>query len=138
MIQQHKKEEQLFNENFGEWLKLNYHFCIAAVIAGFISGLIGIGGGIVLTTYMGGYTELTQHEAVATSLMAMIPGTLIGAITHYRHGHVVIPIAAILAITAALGMYSSSQVALDIPDQYLRIVFCILLIASSRKMFKPM
>ena len=133
----HKEDEKLFQENTLEWLKSNYHFCIAAIIAGFISGLIGIGGGIVLTKYMGGYTELTQHEAVATSLMAMIPGTLIGALTHYRHGHVVIPIAAILALTAALGMYSSSQVALDIPDYYLRIVFCILLGVSSRKMFLP-
>ena len=137
LIEKHKKEEKLFESDPLLWLKLNYHFCIAAIISGFISGLIGIGGGIILTTYMAGYCDLTQHEAVATSLMSMIPSAFIGAMTHYINGHVVIPIAIVLALTAAFGMYISSQIALDIPDYYLRILFCILLVLSSRKMFLP-
>jgi uncharacterized membrane protein YfcA len=67
------------------------------ILAGLLSGLLGIGGGLIfapLLLAMG----LTPHQALATSTLAIVPTTLAGSWTHLRTG--AIPVRAILAIVA--------------------------------------
>ena len=56
------------------------HFCAIGAVSGFLSGLIGIGGGVVMTAAMSAFTDLSQHEAVATSLMTIAPTAMIGVL----------------------------------------------------------
>ena len=55
------------------WFQKNWGFLGLGLFVGFSSSLLGVGGGIVMTTYMSVATDLSQHEAVATSLVAMVP-----------------------------------------------------------------
>ena len=134
LIRKHIEEEQFFQSNPLEWYKQNWHFCIIGCVSGFVSGLIGIGGGVVMTSAMVLCTDLSQHEAVATSMLCIAPTALIGSLAHYRMKHVVLPIAVILGSSCAAGMSISPHVALEIPDAYLKGIFCALLAASSAKM----
>ena len=84
---------------------------------------------------MSSFTDLTQHEAVATSLLSMVPTACVGAFTHYRLGNVALPIAGVLALTNAVGMYTASHYfAKQIKDDYLRMGFCAILSISAIKM----
>uniref|UniRef100_A0A0G4G3N9 Membrane transporter protein n=1 Tax=Chromera velia CCMP2878 TaxID=1169474 RepID=A0A0G4G3N9_9ALVE len=133
-VMQRSREDALFQSDPFGWLSKNGHFGAVAVIAGFLSGLIGVGGGIVWTTYMSAFTDLTQKEAVATSLTAMIPGAFMSALTHYRHGHIQLSLGLVLAAACAVGMTGSSVVTQQIPDNYLRAAFCLLLGVTGARM----
>eukprot|EP00486_Rosalina_sp_Unknown_P008863 CAMPEP_0201590320 /NCGR_PEP_ID=MMETSP0190_2-20130828/176540_1 /ASSEMBLY_ACC=CAM_ASM_000263 /TAXON_ID=37353 /ORGANISM="Rosalina sp." /LENGTH=239 /DNA_ID=CAMNT_0048046243 /DNA_START=364 /DNA_END=1083 /DNA_ORIENTATION=+ len=133
-IKKHIAEEQFFIDHTMEWYKQNWHFLTIGCVSGFLSGLIGIGGGVVMTAAMS-LTDLSQHEAVATSLLCIGPTALVGSLAHYRLNHVVTPIAFILGISCALGMSISPHIALEIKDAHLKLAFCSLLAASSIRMF---
>ena len=134
IIRKHIEDEEHFKNNPSEWYKENWHFCAIGCVSGYLSGLIGIGGGVVMTAAMSGLTDLSQHEAIATSLMCIAPTALIGSLVHYRMNHVVLPIAVILAASCALGMSISPHLALEIPDADLKIAFCVVLGASAIRM----
>ena len=134
IIRKHIEDEEHFKNNPKEWYKENWHFCAIGCVSGYLSGLIGIGGGVVMTAIMSGFTDLSQHEAIATSLMCIAPTALIGSLVHYRMNHVVLPIAVILASSCAFGMSVSSHLALEIPDAPLKVVFCGVLGVSAIKM----
>jgi uncharacterized membrane protein YfcA len=68
---------------------------LTGIFAGLLAGLLGVGGGIVIVpvlfvlfSYMGVPTEFIMHMAVATSLMTIIPISLLSARSHHRRGAV--------------------------------------------------
>ena len=87
-----------------------------------------------MTTAMSAATGLSQHEAVATSLLCIAPTALIGSLVHYRNHHVVLPIAIILGASCAVGMFSSSHLALELSDAQLKLIFCAILAFSAGRM----
>ena len=135
-IQLHRKEEEIFWNKPYIWLKDNYKFCLIGGLAGFASGLIGIGGGIVTTTFLSGFTEFTQHEAIATSLFTMLPSSLVGLAVHIRNKQVSLVVGIPLAIMCGIGMIASSNIAIGIKDEYLRKGFVLFLLGSSTLMLK--
>eukprot|EP00483_Globobulimina_turgida_P006272 UN06282 len=134
IIRKHMAEDEFYQNDTLQWYRKNWHFCGIGCVSGFLSGLIGIGGGVVMTAAMAGFTDLSQHEAVATSLMCIAPTALIGSLVHYRMKHVVLPIALILGGSCAAGMTLSANIALEIPDAYLKLVFSAILCVASVRM----
>lgn len=67
------------------------------LLAGFLSGLLGIGGGLVFSPLLL-WIGLPPHQALATSTLAIVPTTMAGSLTHWRSGQV--PRQAALAIGA--------------------------------------
>eukprot|EP00484_Ammonia_sp_Unknown_P026026 CAMPEP_0197044770 /NCGR_PEP_ID=MMETSP1384-20130603/20756_1 /TAXON_ID=29189 /ORGANISM="Ammonia sp." /LENGTH=330 /DNA_ID=CAMNT_0042476281 /DNA_START=16 /DNA_END=1004 /DNA_ORIENTATION=+ len=111
-LRKHIEEEKFYYDNTQQWYARNWHFCAIGAIAGFASGLIGIGGGVIMTAVMSAATDLSQHEAVATSLLCIAPTALIGSLMHYRMKHVVLPIAMILGTSCVAGMSVAPFIAL--------------------------
>ena len=67
------------------------------ILAGLLSGLLGIGGGLVFSPLLL-WIGLPPHQALATSTLAIVPTTMAGSLTHWRSGQV--PAQAALAISA--------------------------------------
>lgn len=104
-------------------------FSTAAVVgatgalAGFASGLLGIGGGVVLTPLLAMLTDLPQTTVLGTSLTAMILPSLAGACVHYQAGTIVFSAAWPLALGAGLGAAIAGRYATQLPEQELRYIF---------------
>lgn len=97
--------------------------------AGFLAGMMGVGGGIVMIPPMVLLAGMSQHLAQGTSLLAMIPASVSGALTHYRLGNVQTDLLWGLLSGAVIGGYLGGTVANLLPELYLRFIFCGVLIA---------
>lgn len=79
---------------------------VAAVLCGFlvgvVSGLIGIGGGTLLVPIMVIGFGFGQHLAQGTSLAAILPTSVVGAVTHFREGNLAWRAALLMGISGAL------------------------------------
>ena len=103
---------------------------ILGVIAGVLSGLFGVGGGILFVptlTYLG----LTQLHAEATSLLAIIPTVAVGVWRQQRYGNVRWRGAAIIGIAAAGAAFGGAQVAQHVSESLLRKLFACVLLATA-------
>ncbi len=91
---------------------------------GVVSGLFGIGGGLLLIPaliYLAGYT---QHEATGISLAVMLPPVGLGAvIEYYRHGYVDLKVALIIAVALMVGGWFGAVFANQLSGPYLRLAF---------------
>ena len=107
---------------------------LLGLVIGAISGVAGIGGGILLIPALALLCKMNQHQAVGMTLWAMVPPvTLAAAIEYYRRGHVDLRLAAVLAVTIALGSWTTAHFAQNVPDVWLRRVFGVVLMAVSLK-----
>jgi len=93
---------------------------------GFVSGMMGVGGGSIMIPAMVILAGMPQHLAQGTSLLAMVPVGVTGALTHYRLGNVHLHLAAGLALGAIAGGFLGGTVAHLLPDFTLKLIFaCI-------------
>lgn len=101
--------------------------CIG-LTAGVLSGLIGIGGGIImvpLLLLMG----FTQQQAQGTSLAALLPPvTLLAVLNYHKAGFVDWRFAIIISIVFVVGGYFGSKMAINIDQKILKKVFAVTLL----------
>lgn len=108
---------------------------IVGLAAGFVSGSMGVGGGIVIVPALVFLLGFSQHEAQGTSLGVLVfPVVLLGAFQYYKNGYINIKVVLILAIAFVLGGYLGSLMAVHLPDRLLRKIFGFLVLAASLKM----
>ena len=106
------------------------------LLTGSLSGMLGIGGGIIMIPAMVYFLGFTQHQAVGTSLAVMLPPIgAFAAYNYYKAGHVDIKVALILAATFILGSYLTSKLAVKMPEQIIKKIFAGLLLFVAIKMF---
>jgi uncharacterized protein len=107
---------------------VTYALAVAlGVVAGILSGLFGVGGGILfvpILTWLG----LTQLHAEASSLLAIIPTVLVGVWRQQRYDNVRWRSAAILGVASIAATVGGAQVAVSLPEATLRKLFAVLLI----------
>ena len=104
------------------------------VTAGFLAGLLGIGGGLVMVPAMVLVLGFDQHVAEGTSLVVIIPAALLGAVTHYRSRRVSMRAAAYVALGGVVGATIGSVSALSVDDALLRRLFALFLLAVGFRM----
>jgi len=109
---------------------------LIGLVAGTLSGLIGIGGAIIIIPSLILLLGMNQYDAQGTSLATMLlPIGLLAAINYYKEGALNIKYAAIIAVAFFVGGYLGSKVALEIPQTALRKVFAATLFVIALKMF---
>ena len=124
-------------ETFPQWLKDNYQYCFVGVFTGFSTALLGVGGGIIMTGVLGAFSPLTQHEAVATSLVAMVPVGLSSAIWHFKAHNVRLRSAGIIGGGSAVMMLAgATYIAPKVDESVLRRIFAVLLSLSAIQMLR--
>jgi len=98
------------------------------LVAGVFAGLFGVGGGILFVPTLTLGLGLTQLHAEATSLLAIVPTAVAGAIQQYRYGNVRWRAAALIGISAIAGIEVGAQVAESLPENVLQRLFAVLLL----------
>lgn len=101
--------------------------------AGFLAGLLGIGGGVVMVPALVLFLGFDQHVAQGTSLVVIIPAALSGSWTHHRSGRLVLRDALLLAGGGVLGAAAGSLFALSLDDDLLRRLFGMFLLAIAAR-----
>jgi uncharacterized protein len=99
---------------------------LAAVLgaaAGVLSGLLGVGGGVLFVPALTLALSLSQVKAEATSLLAIIPVALVGALRQYRYGNVSLGDGAVLGVLSAVGVAGGVALANALPQRTLRFLF---------------
>jgi len=110
-------------------------FLLLGLVAGIFSGLIGIGGAIIIIPSLVLLFGLSQHTAQGTTLALMVPPIgLLAAWVYYRQGFVDLKIAGLICLGFFVGGLVGAKFAVAIPDQLLRKVFGVVLLAASLKM----
>lgn len=104
--------------------------------AGLLSGFLGIGGGIIIIPALVFFLGYTQQMAQGTSLAFLLPPIGILAVyNYYKVGQVDLKAAAIMCVTFLIGSYFSSKIATQVPEQLLKKMFAVFLLAYSLKLF---
>ena len=108
---------------------------IIGLIAGILSGLIGIGGGVIMIPALIMILNFNQHLSQGTTLAAMIPPIgILAAYEYYRNGYVNIPVALFIALGFIIGGFIGAKFAIPIDDKLLGRIFGIILFILSIKM----
>jgi uncharacterized protein len=98
-----------------------WEYAVAGLVGGFVSGLLGIGGGIVVVPILTAMLGMPLKRALGTSLVIMTALVIPGTIVHTWLGHIDWAIAAVLVIGVIPGAWLGSKLALAAKDRTLRI-----------------
>jgi hypothetical protein len=101
---------------------------LTGVFLGFLSGMLGIGGGVIMVPVMVLLTGVTQHTAQGTSLLAMAPIGVVGAYTHWKLGNVKADILVGMVSGIFIGACVGGTFAHYFSDAALRVAFAAVLI----------
>lgn len=108
---------------------------VIGLLAGILSGLVGVGGGIIMIPLLIILLGLTQHQAQGTALFAMLPPIgILAAINYYKEGYVKWEYAVVIALTFVVGGYLGSKLSLSLPPQTVRRVFGVVMLIGGIKL----
>lgn len=107
------------------------------VIAGLTSGLLGVGGGIVMVPMLTMGLAFSQHRAHATSLAAIIPIAAVGAATYAANGEMDYQIAAFLAVGSLFGAPLGARLMARSGEGALQTMFGVLMLAVAINILWP-
>jgi uncharacterized membrane protein YfcA len=110
-------------------------YILLGLIAGVLSGLIGIGGGVIIVPALVFLFGLSQHQAQGTTLALLVPPIgILAAWTYYKEGYVDIRIAAFVAVGFLVGSLFGAKLSTGLSNVVLEKVFGIALLLIAIKM----
>ncbi len=108
---------------------------VIGLAAGFLSGMAGVGGGIIIVPALVYFLGFNQHSAQGTTLfMFLFPIGLLGVMHYYKTDHVDWRAGLIMCSTFIVGIYFSSKLAVSIDQATIKKIFGALIIIMGVKM----
>ena len=101
------------------------------LLGGVVAGMLGVGGGVLFVPGLVIFLGLGQHEAEATSLLAIIPTVLVGLWRQQRYGNVRWRPALIIGVASVGAAVGGAAVAVALPEDVLRRLFGVLLLVTA-------
>jgi uncharacterized membrane protein YfcA len=98
------------------------------VAAGVVAGLLGVGGGVLFVPGLVIFLDLTQHQAEGTSLLAIVPVALVGAIAQDRYGNVRRGDALLLGLLSVAGAAGGVALANALSGRLLQVGFALFML----------
>ena len=102
--------------------------------AGFLSGTIGIGGGLLFVPTMTLGFSASQAIAQGTSLVAIVPTAIVGGVTHFRQGNLVLDAALWMGGGGVFGAVIGALVAVEVPGPLLARAWGAFLVFSAYRL----
>ena len=115
---------------------------IIGLAAGMLSGLVGVGGGIIMVPALVFFMHYTQHQAQGTSLAVLtLPVVIIASLYYYHQCQklgtpIDLKIVGLVAIGFVVGAYFGSKIALAINQDLLKKIFAVILFYTAFKMLE--
>ncbi len=110
-------------------------YLLLGFVAGVLSGLIGVGGGVIIIPALVFLFGLSQHEAQGTTLALLVPPIgLLAAWEYYKEGYVDLKIAGLICAGFFLGGFLGAKFATGLSNRMLEKVFGVALLLISIKM----
>jgi uncharacterized protein len=110
-------------------------YILVGIVAGVLSGLVGIGGGVIIVPALVFLFGMSQHHAQGTTLALLIPPIgILAAWTYYKAGYVDLKVAGLVAVGFIAGSYVGARVATHISDSTLEKIFGVALLLVALKM----
>ena len=108
---------------------------VIGIAAGILSGLVGVGGGIIIVPALVYFIGFSQKAAQGTSLgVLLLPVGILGVLQYYKQGHIDIKVVGYLSIGFIVGGYFGSKIALTLSQESAKKIFAILMIVIAFKM----
>ncbi|MBA4241280.1 MAG: permease [Sphingobacteriaceae bacterium] len=103
--------------------------------AGFLSGMVGIGGGIIIVPVLVYFLGFTQHQAQGTTLfMFLLPIGILGVMNYHKQGYVDYKTALIICTTFVFGSYFGSKLSISLDQKTVKQIFGAIIILLGAKM----
>lgn len=108
---------------------------VIGIAAGILSGLIGIGGGIIIVPALVFVLGFSQQQAQGTSLgLLLLPVGILAVMNYYRQGFIDVKVVGIMSVTFILGGWLGSKLALSLPQEAIKKIFAIIMMVIALKM----
>jgi uncharacterized membrane protein YfcA len=105
------------------------------LFSGMLSGLVGVGGGIIIVPALVFFLGFTQQEAQGTSLgLLLLPVGILAVLNYYKKGYIDVNVVGIMAISFVIGGWLGSRLAVSIPEVVVKRIFAVILFYSAFKM----
>ncbi len=110
-------------------------FILLGLVAGVLSGLIGVGGGVIIVPALLFLFGFTQHKAQGTTLALLVPPIgLSAAWVYYKQGYVDFEAAILVCVGFLLGGLFGAKAAVVIPNVILERIFGVAMLVVGVKM----
>jgi uncharacterized membrane protein YfcA len=108
---------------------------IVGLIAGVLSGLVGVGGGIIIVPSLIYFLGYSQHQAQGTSLgLLLLPIGILAVINYYNKGFIDIKAVGVMTLAFVIGGWLGSKLAISISQEALKKIFAIVLFYTAFRM----
>lgn len=103
-------------------------------LAGAVSGLFGVGGGVIFVPSLVFLFGMTQAEANATSLLAIVPVAIVGSYRQNKYGNVAVREGIWLGVVSLPAAVITALIANALPDRVLQLLFMALALYVAYRM----
>lgn len=108
---------------------------LIGLAAGLLSGLVGVGGGIIIVPALVFFLGFTQHEAQGTSLgILLLPAGIFAVMNYYKKGFIDLKVVLILFVGFVIGGYLGSKFSLNMSEATVKKIFAVVLVLIAGKM----
>ncbi|MHA4807200.1 TSUP family transporter [Flavitalea flava] len=107
---------------------------IVGLLAGMLSGLVGLGGGVIIVPALVFFLGFSQHQATGTSLgILLLPAGIFAVINYYQKGYIDVKVVLMLFGGFLVGGFLGSKLSLTLPEGTLKKIFAVALILIAGK-----
>lgn len=128
------------HDKWGGWMEAlrgEREMLALGVACGLLQGTVGVGGGVLVSAYLTGMTDMEVHRICGTALLATVLTNLAVSTAHFRNGNVKFRSAALLAGSAMACSYLvAKNLSLQIPEAHVKQFIVVALISSGVSMLK--
>ncbi|MBL7763500.1 MAG: sulfite exporter TauE/SafE family protein [Chitinophagaceae bacterium] len=108
---------------------------VIGLAAGILSGMVGVGGGIIIVPALIFFLGFSQHEAQGTSLgLLLLPVGILAVINYYNKGYIDIKVVLIMSVAFVLGGWLGSKMSLSLSQETVKKIFAVVLLYTAVKM----
>ncbi len=108
---------------------------LVGLAAGILSGMVGVGGGIIIVPCLVYFLGFSQKMAQGTSLgILLLPIGILGVMQFYKSGYIDLRVVAIISLAFIAGSYFGSKWALGMPQETIKKIFAIMMLVIAIKM----
>lgn len=101
---------------------------LIGLASGVLSGLVGVGGGIIIVPALVFFLGFSQHQAQGTSLgLLLLPVGILAVLNYYQKGYIDIKVVLIMSAAFVLGGWLGSRLSLALPELLVKRIFAVIL-----------